>query len=218
MQTTRRPLPRIPPPHLTPVRSADIRSYRPLPTPPPRSTDSSCASSIGSAYIQTPPSPHVTRDSSSSLSSITSSSSELLSKPRPGLRISVAPPTLGERNSFDPLTVRTPALCDPCSRRFSRVSATSSDGSPLVFEFPAVVNGPDVFELEKDGMSALAHTFSAPPLTHLTRTCFSPPHPAAEERCLRPYCYSTTPPITTNHNAYESYRNRPPSYCSQGRD
>jgi len=248
MQTTRRPLPRIPPPHLTLARPAGIRSYRPLPTPPLRSTDSSCASSTETVYLQTPPSPHVTRDSSSSLSSInsfTSASSELLFKPRPRLRISVALATFRERSSLDSLTARTPALCDPgqilppvahcrnsatttdpscpkrtprIPKRFSRVSAAGSDDSLLAFGCPAAAIGPDVFESEKDGMSALAHIFSTPTLTHLTETCFSLQHPAAKGWYLRPYCYSTTGPITTNHNTYGSYRNRPSSHCSQGRD
>lgn len=122
-QVALRPLPRIPPPHLTLPHPADIRSYRPLPTPPLQSSDSNYTSSSESLYLWTPPtrvtllagatSPRcITRDSSSSSSSL-SSSSELLIKPRPRLRISVAAPNLRKSNSLDSLTVRSPTLCDP---------------------------------------------------------------------------------------------------------
>ncbi|KAF9653224.1 hypothetical protein BDM02DRAFT_3183167 [Thelephora ganbajun] len=126
MLATPRPLPRVPP-HLTLAHPVDIRSYRPLPTPPLQLSDSSRSSSTESLYLQTPPAhttsfldvpplPYAARDSSSSLSSFASfasASSEPLSKPRPRLRISVTSPTLRKRNSLDSLTVRSPALCDP---------------------------------------------------------------------------------------------------------
>ena len=124
MQAALRPLPRIPPPHLTLPRPADIRSYRPLPTPPLQSADSIYTSSSESLCLWTPPTrtaslsdttPQTctTRSSSSSLSSLSSPSSELLVKSRPRLRIVVTAPKLRKRCSLDVLTVRSPALRDP---------------------------------------------------------------------------------------------------------
>lgn len=132
MQTTPRPLPRIPPPKLSFVHPTDVRSYRPLPTPPLLSAEHSRTSSTESVYLQATstyatsltsasPPPHATRDSSSSLSSFTSfssASSALLPKPRPMLRISVTSPALRDRNSLDSLTVRSPTLCDPGQKLF----------------------------------------------------------------------------------------------------
>ena len=121
-----RPLPRIPPPHLTLPHPVDMRSYRPLPTPPLQSTDpgESSPSSSESLSLRTPPtrttslagssSPtYTTRNSSSSLSSLSTTSSELLIKSRPRLQIAVTTTKLRSRNSLDSLTVRSPALCDP---------------------------------------------------------------------------------------------------------
>lgn len=218
MQATRRPLPTIPPPQLTFVHPADSRSYRPLPTPPLQSSDSGYTSSTESVYLQTPPiyttplggalpSSYIAHGSSSSLSSFSSTSSELLSKPRPRLRISVTSSTVRKRNSLDSLTVRSPALCDPgqtlspvvgrrhnavtfdprwskhapyISNRCSRVSAADSVISPLVFRGPVVITEPDILEPEEDGKSALTHTLSVPPFDPLNQIL--PHSPTSHDR------------------------------------
>jgi hypothetical protein len=179
MQTTPRPLPK--PPHLT--IAMDTRPYRPLPTPPLQSTDSSYTSSTESGYLQTPSAQYITRDSDS----FSSASSEQSSKPRLRLHISATPPTHRTRNSLDSLTVRSPALCDPdqalcpvvdrgnntlaidtkppkrtarVPRRSSRTSAVNPDISPLVFEHPPAVTELGISEPEEDGKIAFAYAFS----------------------------------------------------------
>ena len=182
MSATPRPLPRIPPPHLAFVQPAEVRPYRPLPTPPLWSAGSSSTSSVESVYLQTPPPSHATRDSSSSLSSFTSVSSappELLSRPRPKLRIIITSPALRKRNSLDSLTVRSPALCDPgqtlspavdrrpssskCAHRipnrFNQVSVAHSVASPLVLQSPVTITEPDIPESDEDGRCTLVVHF-----------------------------------------------------------
>lgn len=193
MQTTPRPLPRIPP-QLNLPHPADVRSYRPLPTPPLQPDD--CTSSIESVYLQTPPTGttslpnarlprHIPCDSSSSSASF-STSSEPLPKSRPRLYISVASPTHRERNP-DSLTVRSSALCDPgqalssavgCGndtlttdpsplKRSPRVSKKSGRVSPVKpFISPLVFGGTTASE--EGSKSALTHILLILPPTHLT--------------------------------------------------
>ena len=148
MQITLRPLPGAPPPRLTPTRSADIRSHRPLPSPPVQSANTFFVKSL---YLHTPP----------TLTSSSAGSLVPFLRPRPKLRISAKSPLLRRRDSLEPLTIRTPALrdagqtlapavdrwnnpvafsrswrgCTPHnSERYSRVSSSKSFGSPLVFK------------------------------------------------------------------------------------
>jgi hypothetical protein len=194
MPTTPRPLPRTPPPHLTFVQPVEVRSYRPLPTPPLRSPGSSSISSVESVYPQTPPPPPATRYSSSSLPSFTSLSStpsELLPRPRLKLRIA---PVLRRRNSLDSPTVRSPALCDPgqtypvvdrwpsspkraphIQEQFNQVSVAHRVVSPMVFQDPAIITESDVPESDGDGKCTLVVHFQYH-LRHIGLEPVSIPH------------------------------------------
>lgn len=225
MPTTPRPLPRIPPPHLTFVQQAEVRPYRPLPTPPLWPASSSSASSVESICLQTPPPSHAARDSSSSVfsfTSLSSASSEPLFKPRPKLRITPTSPAL-RKNSLDSLTVRSPALYDPgqtlsptvdrrpsspkraphIPKRFNRVPATHSVVSSLAFQGPAIITEPDIPESDEDGRCTLVVRCQYPPLTHRARTCFSPPHPTTKTFHLQLRSHPATgAPVTVTPNVY----------------
>jgi hypothetical protein len=178
MQSTPRPLPGAPPSHLTSAHSADVRSYRPLPTPPVHSV---ATYSIKSLYLHKTP----------THSPPSAGSSKLLFRPRPKLHISVKSPILRRRNSLDSLTVRTPAFRDPSQplapavdrwnnpvkvdrswsgraphnpERSSRVSFAKSFNSPLVFKSSASAIAPCIRESEEvDSKSGLARATSCPP-------------------------------------------------------
>lgn len=164
MQSTLRPLPGAPPPHLNSTHSTDIRSFRPLPKPPVQST---ATSSIKCLYLHTPPTP----------ASTSAGSSKLPFRPRPKLHISVKPPILRKRNSLDSLTVRTPAFRDPrqtlvpavdrwngpetfdrgwprrvprISERSSRVPSAKPFHSPLVFKGRTAKIEPCIREPQED--------------------------------------------------------------------
>ena len=174
MQGIPRPLPGAPTPHLTPVHSPEIRSYRPLPIPPVQAVGSN---SIEKNCLRTPP--------TLVMSSV--GPSNLLFRPRPKLHISVKSPIIKRRNSLDSLTVRTPAFRDPgqalvpavdrwknpvivdrsLSRRtphysvLSRVSSAKSFGPRPVFKGRTSTVRPYVRGLEEDGSKcSMAHMFS----------------------------------------------------------
>lgn len=180
MQSTPRPLPGAPPTHLTSGQSPEIRSYRPLPTPPVQAAGTH--HSFENIYLRTHP----------ALAASSAGPSNLLSRPRPKLHISVKSPIPKRKNSLDSLTVRTPAFRDPGqalvpavdrwrnpvnvdrsrSRHtphnsvLSRVSSAKSFGSRPVVKGRASTVGPYVRESEEDGSkSSLAHTCSVPSLT-----------------------------------------------------
>jgi hypothetical protein len=237
MPNAPRPLPGAPsrPPF---AGSADVHSYRPLPTPPLQSVDCRETFFVKGLNLQTPTQkislasasspPHV----SPPLSTTLSASSELLSIPRPRLHVSVTPPT-PRKSSLDSLTVRSPALCDTgqalspvvgrrnnpmaydpgCPRRApkrsSRLSSAHSDFSPLVFTGQSVITESDTQESEDDGGKfTLACTASGPHLIPSARTRSSPSHPTTEERHLRTSCYSTTTLATTSPNNQGSHRDQ----------
>ena len=202
MQGTLRPLPNIPLDHLNLPSLADIRSYRPLPTPPPLSAGgSSYTSSTESVNLQTSPTrttrsadaprplKHAIPDLNSSRSSFSSVSLETPPRPRPRLRISLDSLTVRPPTFYDPDQTLSPAVdrknastislsrfrrAPPTSKQPDRASAANSIISPLVFKAPTTITELGASEPEEDGRSALMS--QCPPLSHLTRTYSNPTH------------------------------------------